>query len=333
MKRKILIAIFIVAIIPAFLINAADDKKPNLGKIRISWSGGTCEAPIYVAYHKGFFKDEGLEPEFFQASFDQLKTGIATGKIDASVGNFSWFKSIEQGFKVKLVGGIHAGCISAVVPKDSSIKKVADFKGKTVGIESIGGGPQIILSIELRKAGIDPKTEVSWKVYPIDQLQLAAEKKEIDGFITWDPFPTKAINEKGFVTLLNIAKDEPYKSGYCCYIVVSADFLKKYPEKAAAYARAVLRAADWVGKNTKETSKIEVDNKYVATDVNENEKSLASYFWKPGIKAASDNIKFFISEQKKDGILDPGTDEKKLYATIWTQVISDDDLKKVIAKN
>lgn len=145
-------------------------EKKDLGKLVVSYAGGTCEAPIYVAYHNGFFKDEGLDVELIQADFEQLKTGVASGKIDASIGNFSWFKPIEQGLKVKLTGGVHAGCIQAVAPPNSGITKVADLKGKTIGVEAIGGGPMITLSIELKKLGIDPKTDVQWKAYPPPQL-------------------------------------------------------------------------------------------------------------------------------------------------------------------
>ncbi len=130
----------LLLIIATFFASAVFAAKPeaSLGKIRIAYAGGACEAPVFVAYHNGFFKAEGLEPEILQAEFDALRTGVSSGKIDASVGNFGWFKAIEQGFKVKITGGIHAGCIKFVVPKDSPIKSLADLKGKTIGIDEIG---------------------------------------------------------------------------------------------------------------------------------------------------------------------------------------------------
>ncbi|HEX9059785.1 MAG TPA: ABC transporter substrate-binding protein [Clostridia bacterium] len=303
--------------------STTQDNKPALKKLTVSYAGGTCEAPEYVAYHKGFFKEEGLQIDFVKADFDQLKTGIATGKIDASVGNFSWFKPIEQGLKVKLTAGIHAGCIQAVAPQSSGIKTLKDLKGKTIGVDAIGGGPMIILSSELYKLGINPKTDVQWKVFPPPQLETAVEKKEIDAFIVWDPFGGKAIKEKNYTRLLNISSDEPYKSGYCCYVVVSEKLAKDDPKTAAAYTRAVLKAAEWVGNNIDETSKIEVDNKYVAADLKQNTELLSSYVWKPGVKNAEENIKYFITEQKKQGILDSSTDEKQLFDRIFAKVLTD----------
>lgn len=302
---------------------ASSDTTKALKKITVSYAGGTCEAPVYAAYHKGFFKDEGLEVELVKADFEQLKTGLATSKIDATVGNFAWFKPIEQGLKVKLTAGIHAGCIAAVAPSESGIKSINDLKGKTIGVDAIGGGPMIILSFELQKAGLDPKKDVQWKAFPPPQLETAVNKKEIDAFIVWDPFGTKLVKEKNYVTLLDISKDEPYKSGYCCYVVVSEKLSKDDPEAAARYTRAILKAAEWVGENIDEASKIEVDNKYVSTDVNENADFLRGYVWKPGVKNAKENIKFFIHEQKQQGILEASTDEAALFNRIFAEVIPD----------
>ncbi|ODM27679.1 ABC transporter substrate-binding protein [Acetivibrio mesophilus] len=300
-----------------------DDGSKKLKKITVSYAGGTCEAPLFVAYHKGFFEDEGLEVEFVKADFEKLKTGIASGKIDASVGNFAWFKAIEQGLKVKLTAGIHAGCIVAVAPPDSGIKSVTDLKGKTIGVESIGGGPMIILSFELQKAGVDPKKDVQWKAFPSAQLETAIDKKEIDAFITWDPFGTKLVREKNYLALVDIAKDEPYKSGYCCYTVVSEKLVKEDPDAAARYTRAILRSAEWVGENIDEASKIEVENNYVSVGVEENADFLRGYVWRPGVKGAKENIKFFIHEQKEQGILDASTDETELFNKIFAEVIPD----------
>jgi NitT/TauT family transport system substrate-binding protein len=97
-------------------------------------------APTFVAFQKGFFKAEGLDVELVQMAFDQLKQGLTTGKVDAAQANFAWFKPIEQGMNIKLVAGIHTGCIKAVTPSDSGIKTIADLKGKTIGVDAIGAG-------------------------------------------------------------------------------------------------------------------------------------------------------------------------------------------------
>ncbi|WP_223068057.1 ABC transporter substrate-binding protein [Paenibacillus caui] len=292
-------------------------------KITIAYSSGTCEAPTFVAWKKGFFEAEGLQPEMQKMDFNTLKNGIATGKVDATQGNFSWFKPAEQGLDVKLTGGLHAGCIQAVAPSNSDIKSVKDLKGKTIGVDVIGGGPMITLSIELKNQGIDPKQDVQWRAYPSDQLVTAAEKKEIDAFIVWDPVAQKAIDENKYTLLLSNAKDEPYKSGYCCYSFVSGDLAKKDPEKAAAFTRAILKAAEWVGTHPTEAAQLEVDNHFVGADLATNEKLLKNYYWRPSVNGAVENAKFFLNEQKEQGILDESTDIEALGERLIFKAIPD----------
>jgi len=42
----------------------------------------TCEAPIYAAYEKGFFKEEGLEPELVKCNWSTYKDALALGSYD-----------------------------------------------------------------------------------------------------------------------------------------------------------------------------------------------------------------------------------------------------------
>ncbi len=300
---------------------ATGEKK--LKKITVAYAGGTCEAPAFVAYHNGIFKEEGLDVNFVQMGFEDLKSGLASGKVSGTVGNFAWFKPIEQGLQIKITGGLHAGCINAVAPPDSGIASIADLKGKTIGVDAIGGGPMIILSIELKKKGIDPKTDVQWKAYPPAQLEAAIDKKEIQAFIVWDPFGADLVKNKKYVQLLGNGSDEPYKSGYCCYSVVSNKLVENDPEAAAAFTRAVLRAAEWVGLHTREAAQLEVDQKYVAISVDEDEEFIKQYVWKPGVKDAAKDVKFFIEQTKDQGILDPSTDVNELFKNAFYYAIPD----------
>ncbi|RIE03255.1 ABC transporter substrate-binding protein [Cohnella faecalis] len=220
-------------------------------------------------------------------------------------------------------GGLHAGCIQLVTPSTSGITSVSQLKGKTIGIDRIGGGPQITLSISLKQQGIDPEKDVEWRAYPNQQLATAADKGEIDAFIVWDPAAQQAIDEKKYVRLLSNGHDEPFKSGYCCYTVISGKVANEDPEKAAAITRALLKASEWVGKNPKETAEIESGKKYVSADAATNEKLLASYHWNPGVKTAAESVKFFVKYQKELGILDKTTDEKELFDRLFYAAVPD----------
>jgi NitT/TauT family transport system substrate-binding protein len=292
-------------------------------KVKIAYNGSTCEAPLYAAYHKGFFREQGVDVELVKMDFETLKEGLATGKVDFTQGNFKWLKPIEQGLKVKLAAGVHNGCIQAVVPKNSPIKSIKDLKGKTIGVEAIGGGPMILLSIELEKHGIDYKKDVSWKAYPGPQMEQAIAKGEIDAFGIWDPWGQLAQDKGTFRRIFASNIDKPYKDLYCCFLAVRADLPDKDPALAQAVLKAWLKGVEWVGKNPREAAKIEIDNKYTGGDVELNARLIGSYKWQPGVKRAESDLKYYIKEEKAQGILLPTTDEKKFFERVFARILPD----------
>ena len=64
METRQLLTVFVCAALLAGCGKKASTVKVvNSKHVKIGFIGLTCEAPIYTAYEKGFFKDEGLEPE------------------------------------------------------------------------------------------------------------------------------------------------------------------------------------------------------------------------------------------------------------------------------
>ena len=87
----------------------------------------------------------------FGGSTDQLLEAIATGKADAGVGMaLRWLKPLEQGFDVKITAGTHGGCMRLLALPDSGITKLADLKGKAVGVSDMAAPDKNFFSIRWR---------------------------------------------------------------------------------------------------------------------------------------------------------------------------------------
>src|SRR5689334_21591001 len=74
--------LFPVAIAVSLLLVTGCNKKSgstprNSNKVRVGYIGLTCEAPIYAAYVKGFFKEEGLDPELVKCNWSTYKDSLA----------------------------------------------------------------------------------------------------------------------------------------------------------------------------------------------------------------------------------------------------------------
>ena len=109
--------------------NSKSDYK--YGKIDIPGKDGAlCGAPIYIAYENGYFADEGFDVNLISTDFEARKIGLNNGSIPIVNGDFQFFPSIENGIDVKVVDGLHEGCIKFAVKPDSDIKTVQDLKGQ-----------------------------------------------------------------------------------------------------------------------------------------------------------------------------------------------------------
>src|SRR6266705_5557938 len=100
-------------------------------KVKVGYIGLTCEAPIFMAVEKGFFKEEGLDAELVKCSWANYKDVLALGGFDMTHHLVMYFlKPIEQGLDVKFTGGIHRGCLRVQAGANSNIRTVKDLRGK-----------------------------------------------------------------------------------------------------------------------------------------------------------------------------------------------------------
>ena len=77
----------------------AEDTKSKFGKIDIpALDGSLCGAPIYIAYEKGFFEEEGIDANLTAADFETRKIGLNNGNVPFVNGDFQFFSSAEQPF-------------------------------------------------------------------------------------------------------------------------------------------------------------------------------------------------------------------------------------------
>src|SRR4051794_23216508 len=78
-----LVAASAIAVLPV----GCNSKPPAPGgpvKLKVAYLGLTCEAPIFTAYEKGFFTEEGLDVELVKTDWDGLREGLGTGRFDAN---------------------------------------------------------------------------------------------------------------------------------------------------------------------------------------------------------------------------------------------------------
>src|SRR6266550_4719920 len=214
---------------------ASCKKEAASNKVRVGYIGLTCEAPIFTAVEKGFFKEEGLEVSLIKCEWANYKDVLALGGFDITHHLVMYFlKPIEQGLNVKFTGGIHRGCLRVQAGANSSISKIQDLRGKRIGVPGMGTPPFIFANRVLGANGIDPGKEITWRVFPAGELGLALDKGEVDAVADSEPIGSLLLAQGKVKNVADQAKDPPYKDEYCCAVIVSGKFLAANPKAAAA---------------------------------------------------------------------------------------------------
>jgi NitT/TauT family transport system substrate-binding protein len=247
--------------------------------------GALCNAALYVGYEKGFFAEEGFNINLISADTETRKIGLNNGTIPLVNGDFQFFPSIEQGVNVRVVDGLHKGCIKFVVLPDSDISSPADLVGKKIGVDEIGGTPHQVASVWLEQAGISALPEsgqVQFLPFSDGNLELEAlYSGEIDVAAMWDPLGSIAVREGKAKVIFDLSTDPAFADHYCCYLYASNKWLEESPEKVAALLRAYRKAQDFIANNVEEAVDIIADNNYSAIEDKELAKELLSNYCFP----------------------------------------------------
>ncbi|GHV20660.1 ABC transporter substrate-binding protein [Spirochaetia bacterium] len=304
-----------------------DKSKYPLGSYDISYSGSTCGSPLSIAKLKGFYEEEGVNITLVSGvTFEDQRTALAAGKMPVRNGDFQYFPAIHNGIDVKLIGGLHEGCIKILAPINSKITKVADLKGKTIAVDEIGGTPMSVASVAAGHVGIKPQTEITWKPFPNDQILQAVEKGEADVLAAWDPFATIAEQSGKYRVLVDIATDPLFAGKNCCFVFASGKLVKDNPAAVAATFRAIQKAIQWEGDNPKEAAQLLIDNKILSTtDTTLVSGLLGHYAYDKHAKHSDDihakeDAVFFARELSKIGYLPADLDAQKFIDDMYVDI-------------
>ncbi|WP_413732647.1 ABC transporter substrate-binding protein [Sodalis sp. RH20] len=229
-----------------------------LKTVRIAWhQAGICQAPISVAYKKGFFTKYGLQVETVNfTDGDTPLVALSTGQAEAGIGMaLRWLKPLEQGFDVALTVGTHGGCMRLVTAKNSGITQVRDLVGKAVAVSDQASPVKNFFAIQLAKQGFHPDSDVNWVQYPEQLSGEALRKGEVQAIAATDP-QGWLIRERDDLFEVATNLSGAYHDRTCCVLALSGALVRNDPGTARAITQAVVDAQQWAVDNPEETAEI-----------------------------------------------------------------------------
>lgn len=213
-------------------------------------------APMYVAFEKGYFEDEGLKVNLVNGlGADKTMTALLSGECEIG------FMGAEASIYV-----YNEGASDYVVNFAQLTQRAGNFlvsrdlneeftwnnvKGKTVIGGRAGGMPQMVFEYILKKQGIDPKTDLTI-IQNIDfgLTSQAFSSGQGDYTIEFEPAAT-ALELAGAGKVVASLGVESGKVPYTSFSVKKS-YLEKNGDTIQRFTNAVQKGIDYVATHTPE---------------------------------------------------------------------------------
>lgn len=303
---------FALLLVSVMILNSCGGENKKNEKITVGYIPIADCSQVFVAYEKGFFRDEDLEVELkeFQGG-PQVLQALGGNSIEIGFSNLiSLVYSNAQGISFRAITG---GPVedenhienAIMVLKSSNIKTAKDLENKTVAVNSKKNIVELMFREYMLKYGANPNlvTIVEFK-FPQMQAALIAEK--IDAMAIIEPFVTVAKKDERIEILSNYFTEVLPRTEISSYHA-DLSWIKENEEIVKKFKRAMNTATKYCVENPDETRKILV--KYAKGDADVLSKAVMPNFTN---ELSTDNLQVLIEKMIKNGWLDKHIQAKDL---------------------
>jgi ABC-type nitrate/sulfonate/bicarbonate transport system substrate-binding protein len=178
----------------------ADLRAQSLKKVRMGiQSTNIGFLPFHLAYHKGFYREQGIDLEMIFMSTQAVNAAFVRGDVDYSAAVNGIIQGIVRGAPAKILAcAVDRPLQSFIARKD--IRAPRDLKGRKVAGSTTGGTATLMADAALKHFGLEPGRDVT-VVTLRDNRLTALESGTVDAALLGVPENIIAV-EKGYNELL-----------------------------------------------------------------------------------------------------------------------------------
>jgi len=234
-------------------------------------------APFYVAIEKGYFKEEGIEPEFNYGWEVDLVKLVGMGELSFAVASGEQvLLARAQGLPVVYVAGwYHRFPVVVVSLEEKGAKSLQDLKGKKIGIPALFGASYVGWRALLKAEGLK---EEDFNLQEIGYTQVESLAQGlVDAAICYAMNEPVRLRLAGYkVNVISVADRVNLISNG---IITNEKTIKENPELVRGLVRAFLKGLRYTLDHPDEA--FEISKKYVP-EMKEDQKEVleeAIKFW------------------------------------------------------
>ena len=236
--------------------------------VRFGYIPLSIYAPIFVAYEKGYFAENGidLQLEALPGGTDMVLMA-STGELDMAMSGIgpAFWNAINQGLNVEAVAPGHMESNTVASPlmistkacEDGSITSVADLEGKRVAVNA-PGATELWLDIALRTGGLTiDDVDLQYMSFP--DAVVALDAGTLDASIIGEPLATSAEQQGLAVRLVPEMDVEGIQP---TMIFGNSQWMADNPDVAAGVIAGYLRASQDLAENFNDPVNLAIIQKY-----------------------------------------------------------------------
>ena len=199
--------------------------------------------PLWITAEQGFFAKYGIDPEIvFVKSTSIMMAGLASNRIPMAYGGGGGILGVEvsaTGLKIvaTFIGRVMNDLVAA-----PAIKHPQELRGKTIGVQSIGGTNWVIANLWLEHLGMDPRRD-NIQIIPAGEQAvrvLAMEVGKIDASALGTAY-SHSLKNKGFSILGDSMNIKVPLTG--SDIVATRNLIEERPELLENILKALIEGA------------------------------------------------------------------------------------------
>jgi ABC-type nitrate/sulfonate/bicarbonate transport system substrate-binding protein len=249
-KYSVIIFIVVLSVWSAERLSA----QTALQKVSISMSStGMPSIQLFIAREKGYFREEGFDPQLIRMSANAAIVAGVAGELDALGSVGSAVRGIIRGAPLRVVSVDLRRPIFWLVSR-TEFRTAKDLKGKALGIATINGSQHSAARKMLGLHGVDSDKELTFVQVGDESSQLQAmisNSIQVAGltppyvFLARDKFKMNVLES-------SIDKFSSIQQG----IGVQTKFVQESPDWLRRLLRVKAKAARFFHENEKETAEM-----------------------------------------------------------------------------
>ena len=280
----------------AFLssVNAAD-------KIKMGFPDPSSSfLSLPLGQRTGLFQKEGIQAEFIRIRSAIALTALVSGEIDYHSVIGPGIAAAIRGVPVRVVA-CYTPSIAAAIVARPEYKSIQDLKGKTIGLNSFGGGLEGTARLMFKHLGLDPDKDVKFLATGGIESRLLALKQGLTAATLGSP-PADFLGKKmGFIVLARAYELFSYPSSG---LVVSVNRIKERSDEIKRVIKAGIRTNRYISQNREGTIQAMIEWMKIDKDMAADTYDSVVKTYSDDLSLPEEGLRVLIDEAKRAAKLD-----------------------------